>query len=49
LIEWAPIAEHLKNMDREIAENSVKFAWADIRRSFEKRLDADAVAEDLAA
>lgn len=49
LIEWAPIAEHLKKMDQEIAENSVKFAWADIRRSYEKRLDAEAVVQDLAA
>lgn len=49
LIEWAPIADHLKKMDREIAENSVKFAWADVRRSFEKRLDAEAVMRDLAA
>ncbi len=49
LIEWAPIAEHLKKMDQEIAENSVKFAWADIRRSFEKRLDAEAVMHNLLA
>lgn len=39
LIKWAPIADKLKKFDTEYAENSVKFAWAEVRRTFEKRLD----------
>lgn len=49
LIEWAPIAENLKKLDVEYAENSVRFAWADIRRAFEKRLDASAIVIALEA
>lgn len=44
LVKWAPITEHLKKLDVEYAENSVKFAWADVRRAFEKRLDLEATA-----
>ena len=46
LLRWAPIADKLKNFDGEIIENSVKFAWRDIREQFRKRIDADAVAAD---
>lgn len=46
VIRWAPIAENLKRMDAEYVENSVKFAWADVRRSFTKRLDAAALAQE---
>ncbi len=48
LVRWAPIAENLKKLDSEIVENSVKFAWRDIREQFNKRLDAAAVAADWA-
>ena len=34
LVRWAPIADVLKDFDRTIAENSVRFAWAEIRRQF---------------
>ena len=48
LVRWAPIAENLKKFDSEVVENSVKFAWRDIREQFNKRLDAGAVAADWA-
>jgi hypothetical protein len=46
LLKWAPIADNLKKFDSEIIENSVKFAWRDIRERFRKRIDAAAVAAD---
>lgn len=48
LVRWAPIADELKNRDIEIIENSIKFAWVDIRRDFSKRLDAPAIQADIA-
>ncbi len=48
LFRWAPIADKLKNFDREIVENSVTFAWRDIREQYRKRIDADAVSADWA-
>lgn len=44
LLKWAPIAQRHKKFDAEIVENSVKFAWVDVREQFAKRLDADAIA-----
>ncbi len=49
LIRWAPIAEELKEFDRDIVENSINFAWRDIRVDLRNRLDAGAVREDWAA
>ena len=46
LLKWAPIAENLKKFDSEIIENSVKYAWRDIREQFRKRIDGDAVSAD---
>jgi hypothetical protein len=46
LFRWAPIADNLRKFDREIIENSVKYAWRDIREQFHKRIDGDAVAAD---
>ena len=46
LVRWAPIADELKKYDTEVVENSVKFAWRDIRGQLQKRLVADAVAAD---
>ncbi len=40
LVRWAPIAPELKKFDAEIVENSVKFAWNEVRLDFERRLDA---------
>jgi len=47
LLRWAPIAPELKAEDEEIVENSIRFAWRDIREQFQKRLDADALFDDL--
>ncbi len=46
LLRWAPIVDSLKKFDAEIVENSVKFAWRDVREQFRKRIDAAAVAAD---
>lgn len=48
LFRWAPIEDKLKNFDSEVIENSVKFAWRDIREQFQKRLNSEAVAADWA-
>ncbi len=47
LVEWAPIAPQLKAYDREIVENSLKFAWIEVRRDYRKRVDRDAVAAEM--
>lgn len=44
LIRWAPISDELKKLDREIVENSLRFAWIEVRSDFLKRLDAGAIA-----
>jgi hypothetical protein len=46
LFRWAPIADNLKKFDTEIIENSITFAWRDIREQFRKRIDAAAVGDD---
>jgi hypothetical protein len=46
LFRWAPIEGKLKNFDSEIIENSVKYAWRDIREQFRKRIDGDAITAD---
>jgi hypothetical protein len=46
LFRWAPIEDKLKNFDSEIIENSVKYAWRDIREQFHKRIDGGAVGAD---
>ena len=33
-IPWSAIADDLKKRDREIAENSVSFAWIEVRKEF---------------
>jgi hypothetical protein len=47
LLRWAPIAERYKKFDAEIVENSLRFAWVDIREQFARRLDADAITRDV--
>lgn len=49
LFRYAPIADELRDSDREIVENSIKFAWRDVREEFRKRLDAEAVMADWQA
>lgn len=46
LIRWAPIADEHKRHDREIVENSMRFAWNEIVQDFRLRLDRAAVAKD---
>ncbi len=43
LFYWAPIADELKNRDKEIVENSVRFRWQEIRRSTRKLLQAESL------
>jgi len=47
ILRWAPIAEELKAFDREIVENSVRFAWIDVRKQFEKHFVAEAARADI--
>lgn len=47
LVRWAPIAPELKQHDVEIVENSMRFAWHEIRADFERRLDADAITAEV--
>jgi len=49
LFKYAPIADELRDADREIVENSIKFAWRDVREEFRRRLDAPAVMADWRA
>ncbi|WP_199797614.1 hypothetical protein [Pseudazoarcus pumilus] len=43
LVEWAPIVDHLKQLDADIVRNSVRFRWQEVRRDLRRSLDADAV------
>lgn len=49
LYRWAPIEEGLKRYDREIVENSIRYAWAEITRDFRKRGVPLAIAADWRA
>lgn len=49
LFKYAPIADELRDTDREIVENSIKFAWRDVREEFRRRLDAPSVMADWRA
>lgn len=49
LVRWAPIAPELKRYDTEIVENSIRFAWREVRVELHKRLDAAAIAAELRA
>jgi hypothetical protein len=46
LLRWAPIDDQLKKFDSEIVENSVKYAWRDIREQYRNRIDGAAVGAD---
>ena len=43
LIESAPIADALKNEDRNIVINSIRFRWRDVREQLRRRIDAEAI------
>lgn len=47
LLKWSPIADELKQYDGEIVENSMKFAWIEVRQEFAARLDAPAIVREL--
>lgn len=49
LIRWAPIADELKRLDREIVENSIRYAWIEVRTDYMTRVDPTAVAADWQA
>ncbi|WP_292895740.1 hypothetical protein [Nitratireductor sp.] len=44
LFRWAPIADQLKRHDREIVENSIRFAFGEVTRAFRERADLPALA-----
>jgi len=48
IIRWAPIAEELKALDRDVVENSVRFAWIEVRQQFDKLLRREATRDDIA-
>jgi hypothetical protein len=43
LVRWAPVIEHLKQLDEEIVRNSVRFHWQEVRRELRRLLDARSV------
>jgi hypothetical protein len=47
LLKWAPIADRFKKFDAEIVENSMRFAWIDIRREFSERIVAKPIIAEL--
>lgn len=49
LVKWAPVADELKEHDREVVENSIRFAWNEIRQDLRERLDATAVSAEWIA
>ncbi|MEP7172589.1 MAG: hypothetical protein ABI705_03775 [Aestuariivirga sp.] len=46
LVRWSPIAPELKKHDTEIVENSIKFAWLEVREEFRRRVDRQAIASE---
>jgi hypothetical protein len=43
LVQWAPIVDHLKELDEPIVRNSVRFRWQEVRRDLRAALRADAL------
>lgn len=46
LVRWAPIAPELKRHDTEIVENSIKFAWLEVREEFRRRIEQGAISAE---
>lgn len=44
LIEFAPVVDEFKELDREIVQNSIRFRWRDVREQLRKRLAAEELA-----
>jgi len=49
LVRLAPVSAALRDQDREIIANSVRFRWIEVRRQFRARLNGDTLAADLDA
>lgn len=49
LFRWAPIADELKRYDREIVENSIRFAWPEQVREFRQRVAPESILADWRA
>ncbi len=47
LVKWAPIADAHKKYDVDIVDNSISFAWSEVRQNFLKRLDREALQQEL--
>jgi hypothetical protein len=43
LVEWAPIADELKQHDADIVKSSVRFRWQEVRRDLRRSLQAEAL------
>ena len=46
LVQYAPVVDEFKVLDRQIVMNSIRFRWRDIRDRFQKSLRAEAVCRD---
>lgn len=49
LLEAAPVSDEFKELDEEIAVNSVRFRWREVREQLRANLRAEAVWSDFAA
>lgn len=47
LYKWSPIADELKQRDREIVKNSIRFRWKEIRAQIRNQIDAEGVLKSL--
>jgi len=43
LVEWAPVIDEMKALDKDIVTNSVRFRWQEIRSDLRAHLDAAAI------
>lgn len=49
LVDFAPVSDEYKKLDREIVMNSLRFRWREVRERFRKRLVANEVCADWRA
>ena len=47
LVEFAPVVDEFKELDKEIVMNSIRFRWRDVREQLSKRLSPQSVAQDF--
>jgi len=43
LVKWAPVIDELKELDKDIVTNSVRFRWQEVRSDLRTHLDAQAI------